>query len=134
MQVRAGIVIDTHVWIWLVSEPRRLSKRAAAAISRAEIVGVSAISAWEIATKVALGRIELDRDVDVWVRQASAIDRVESISVDTAIAVMAGTLGAEGLRGDPADRLIAATALFHHAPLVTKDTRLRSFERLRTIW
>lgn len=134
MQVRAGIVIDTHVWIWLVSEPRRLSKRAAAAISSAEIVGVSAISAWEIATKVALGRIELDRDVDVWVRQALAIDRVESISVDTAIAVMAGTLGAEGLHGDPADRLIAATALFHHAPLVTKDARLRSFARLRTIW
>lgn len=50
------------------------------------------------------------------------------------LAVAAGRLGTEGLHGDPADRLIVATARQHGVPLVTKDTALRAFAGVETIW
>ncbi|MCZ6872781.1 MAG: PIN domain-containing protein [bacterium] len=50
------------------------------------------------------------------------------------IAIRAGGLGQQGLYGDPADRLIVATAIEHGVELVTKDRRLRSFAPVRTVW
>ena len=58
------IVLDTHAWIWWVSEPDRLSSRAHAAITSARRVGICPISIWEISTKEAKGRLSLDRALD----------------------------------------------------------------------
>ena len=77
-------------------------------------------------------RLELDRDVLVWVKQALAQPRCAFLPLTAEIAVAAARLGDEG--GDPADRLIAATAISRHVPLVTKDQRLRRSTVLQTIW
>jgi PIN domain nuclease of toxin-antitoxin system len=127
-------VLDTHAWVWLVSEPKRLSRRATAFLARTGPFGVCPISCWEVATKVAIGKLTLDRDVRLWVRQALADERVTVAQLTTDAAVTAGLLGREGLHGDPADRLIAATALHLQVPVVTKDARLRRFRRLETVW
>jgi PIN domain nuclease of toxin-antitoxin system len=128
------IVLDTHAWIWWLSEPDRLSSAAQRAIDRADRVGVSPISCWELATKVSRGKLTLDRPLTLWMRQALAHPRSTVVTLTPEVAVLAGELAHGEIHGDPADRLIAATALVHQTVLVTKDERLRDFERLRTVW
>ena len=127
------IVLDTHAWIWWAAEPTRLSAAARRALDDEAVRGVCAVSVWELAVLVARGRLVLDRDIAVWVDDALAMPGVELLPLTPAIAIAAG--GASlNLHGDAADRMIAATALVHRAPLVTKDERLRAVEALDTVW
>ena len=128
------IVLDTHAWIWWVSEPGKLSTKARAAIEYASSIGVCPISCWELSTKVVRGQLELDRQVSVWVKQALARPRVVVAELTPEIAVLAGELERKGFHGDPADRLIAATAIHHGAELVTKDRRMRGSSAVRSVW
>jgi PIN domain nuclease of toxin-antitoxin system len=95
-------------------------------------VGIAAISCWEVAMLVEKARLDLDRDVLVWVQQALAQPRCTLLPLTAEVAVAAARLGSEG--SDPADRLIAATAISQRAALVTKDQRLRRSKHLQTIW
>jgi PIN domain nuclease of toxin-antitoxin system len=128
------IIIDTHIWIWLVSDPEKLSEKAVSAIEYSKIIGICPISCWEISTKVTNGKLSLDRNIDVWIQQALARPRIKLIDMSSEIAVLAGKLGNEGLHGDPADRLIVATAIHHGADLVSKDRAIRSFPKVHSIW
>ena len=128
------IILDTHTWIWLVSEPSKLSQKAHAAINYAPTIGVCPISCWEIATKVTQGKLILDREIQVWVQQALARPHVALTAISADITITAGQLGQQGLHGDPADRLITATAMEHGAESVTKDKNLRAFSLVRTVW
>jgi PIN domain nuclease of toxin-antitoxin system len=128
------IVLDTHAWLWWRSAPERLSEPARAAIDQAPSIGVSTLSAWEVAMLAARGRIALDRDVGLWVRQALADKRVESLPPSAEIAVAAGLLDAKSFPGDPIDRLIYATALATRAHLVTRDAAIGAFDPELTIW
>jgi PIN domain nuclease of toxin-antitoxin system len=128
------IVLDTHVWLWWLAEPSRLSRAARQAIDEAETIGVSAVSAWEVATLVRRGRISLDRDAGAWVRQALAHARVIPQPLIPEVAVAAGLLDGDGFPGDPADRFIYATARAQRAPLVTRDERIRGFDARNTVW
>ena len=127
------IVLDTHVWLWLVAEPARLSEPARQAIDDAETLGVCAISAWEVATLVRRGRIELDRDARSWIRQALAGARLAAVPVTPEIGTVAGLLG-DDFPGDPADRMIYATATVAGSRLVTRDAALREYDTARTVW
>lgn len=128
------IVLDTHAWLWWLADPSRLSPVARRAIDEAEAVGVSAISAWEVAMLVARRRISLDRDVATWVRQALAHARVRPQPLTADVAVAAGLLDGRGFPGDPADRFIYATAQASRAPLVTRDVAIRGFDARSTVW
>ncbi len=130
------IVLDTHAWVWLVSDPLRLSEPAQRAIDANDVLAISAVSVWELGMLITKGRIEVDRDPRVWIRQAVAVDRLHVIDIDWTVAMTAS--GIEGLHGDPADRLIAATAIRRRCPLVTKDTKIIDWSRrsraVTTIW
>ncbi|HLE84455.1 MAG TPA: type II toxin-antitoxin system VapC family toxin [Thermoanaerobaculia bacterium] len=128
------ILLDTHAWIWWVSAPEQLSPAAREAIEGAHELGVSPISCWELATKVSRGKLRLDRDLEVWVHQALARPRVTVAGLLPEIAVAAGRLGSQGFHGDPADRMIVATAMYHDSLLVTKDGAIREFSPVRTVW
>lgn len=127
------IVLDTHAWLWWVASPSRLSRRVRTVIEEADRIGLATISCWELAMLVARGRIGLDRDVGVWVSQALAHDRLEELPLTTRIAVDAALLS-PSFPGDPADRIIYATARAHDAVLITKDKALRAFDRRGTLW
>jgi PIN domain nuclease of toxin-antitoxin system len=75
----------------------------------------------------------VEPDVATWVSRALAQERVEPLPLDPEVAVAAGVLGSR-LGGDPADRIIYATAAAVGAPLVTKDRRLRDFDPGLTLW
>jgi PIN domain nuclease of toxin-antitoxin system len=128
------IVLDTHAWLWWLSAPERLSDAAAAAIERAPRIGVSTLSAWELAMLVSRQHIALDRDVSAWVGQGLAGERVESLAPSAQVAVTAGLLDAKSFPGDPVDRLIYATARSLGATLVTRDRAIRAFDPQGTLW
>lgn len=127
------ILLDTHVWIWLASDPEKLSIAARKKISGTKKKGISAISCWEFATLVHKGRVSLDRSPLEWMEQSFEELGIELIPLTPSIAVRSTQLG-RNFQGDPADRLILATALVLSAPLVTKDERIRGFSGVETIW
>lgn len=126
------IVLDTHAWVWLVSDPGQLGRGARAAVRRDRTRGVAAISCWELAMLAARGRVELDRDPVAWMEEALLAASAELLPLTPAVAAASAML--EGLHGDPADRLIVATALTHGATLVTKDERIRRHRAVPTVW
>ncbi len=128
------IVLDTHAWIWWLSAPDRLSAPARTAISQAPSRGVSTVSVWELGTLVRRGRIELDRDVRTWVRSAFGRGDHSPIPPDAEMALAAADLITPDFPGDPADRLIYATARALGARLVTRDRPIRQFDPAGTIW
>lgn len=128
------IVLDTHAWLWWMAEPERLSEPARTAIDQASSIGVSTLSAWEVAMLTVRGRIALDRDVGLWVKQALADTNVAPLPPSAEIAVAAGLLDAKNFPGDPIDRLIYATAQAARARLVTRDSAIGAFDPESTIW
>lgn len=127
------IVLDTHAWIWWAVSSPRLSAKAAAAVRSSGRILVSAISCWEVAMLAAKGRIVFDRDVELWLNQALGLPRVELVPLTPRIAVTSARLD-EGFQGDPADRILAATALEYGCPIVSKDERIRRYSRVRAVW
>lgn len=128
------IVLDTHAWIWWMAAPERLSSAARETIAEASSIGVSTLSAWEVAMLASRQRITLDRDVGTWVRQALTETRVESLPPSAEVAVAAGLLDSHSFPGDPIDRFIYATARATQARLVTRDAAIRAFDPRLTVW
>ena len=124
------LLLDTHVWIWLFEGDRaRLSKRVVSLAERAAAAGellVSAISVWELGMLVAKGRLSLSRDLPGWVAETRRPPGVQVIPVTVTIALEAGALPGV-MHGDPADRIIAATARVTGGTLLTCDERLLAY-------
>lgn len=127
------IVLDTHAWTGWTSGSPRLSAGVREKIDTAADVAVSPISCWEVAMLVANGRIDLGRQPLNWIRLALTRPATRLVPIAPDIAVRAAQLG-ERIRGDPADRLIIATALQLGAPLVTLDEGIRASGLVETIW
>jgi PIN domain nuclease of toxin-antitoxin system len=120
------ILLDTHVLVWLDEASPRLGADAIVRIDtafQAGEVAVSAISFWEVAMLVGKGRIRLNMDLSVW-RNDLIEQGVIELPVTGEIGIKAA--GLESFHGDPADRLIAATALQHSLTLLTADEKLLS--------
>lgn len=130
------IVLDTHVLLWWVNDPATLSKPARKVIDAAvksKSVHVSCISSWEIALLVERGRLRLALDVRDWLCRCEALPFLTFVAVNNAIAVESVRLP-DFPHADPADRIIAATALSLGAALVTKDEKLRNYPHVKAIW
>lgn len=130
------IVLDTHVWIWWLSNPEKLSSKATEVINN-EIqddgIVISSISTWEIALLVTRGRLEISIDVRDWIRKTEGLSFVTFMPVDNTIALRSVSLPGN-FHSDPADRIIAATAMTMGLPLVTCDEKILSYTHLQTIW
>ncbi len=126
-----NVLLDTHALLWWQADGRRLSAGAARAIARADTVLVSPISCWEVGILIEKGRIELDRDIHRWVRDLLAQDSVSPAELTPETATAAVQLRSDGLRGDPADQFLYATAAAHAAGFVTKDEAIHEFARNR---
>jgi len=128
--------LDTHAWIWWLSNPGEISRAALEAIDRAkekEEVLISSISSWEIALLVRKGRLGLTMPVEDWVERSEALPFIQFVPLDNRIALRSNQLPGD-IHDDPADRIIIATALTLGAPLVSKDTRIRDYPHVATIW
>ncbi len=128
------IFLDTHVLIWMASDPKRLSKKAHGAVREAREttgVAIAAITLWELAWLAENGRIQVTGSVESFVRETAT--RVVVVSITPEIAAYAVQLPS-AFPKDPADRLITATAIVEGASLVTADERIRQAKVVKTIW
>lgn len=128
------ILLDTHVLVWAIAEPKRLSRAAAAAIRRARKAGgvaIAAISLWELANLVARGRVQSFGPLEASVRML--IEGVTIKPLTPEIAALSAQF-ADDYPQDPADRLIGATARAEGLLLVTRDESMRRCALLRTLW
>ena len=130
------ILLDTHAWIWWVTDDRRLSKTARLAIAKGEsrnALWLSPISVWEVAKKVEKNQLILDRPLDDWLDLATATRGLQMADLSRHVLVESCRLPA-GFAGDPADQIIVATARDREATLITRDERLHDYAHVRTLW
>jgi PIN domain nuclease of toxin-antitoxin system len=128
------ILLDTHVLVWAVADPKRLSRRAAVAIRRArgeDGLAIAAITLWEVAALIAKGRIQAYGTVEASVHLL--IEGVIVRPLTAEIAALAVQFPDDYPR-DPADRLIGATARAEGLALITRDERIRRCPLLKTVW
>ncbi len=130
------IVLDTHALVWWVDDASKLSRKARHALRvharRRELI-VSAITVFEIVTLERRGRLQFKRPLREWLADLRKLPEIAVYPVTDVVAERAGGLG-DPFPGDPADRLVAATALSLDVPLVSQDTKLRGVAALTTIW
>jgi PIN domain nuclease of toxin-antitoxin system len=116
------LLLDTHVFLWWRGMPSKLSKEARTAIAEAEIVFVSAVSAWEAAIKASLGRLELPASVAEGVEDSG----FERLPITFAHAERTALLPLH--HRDPFDRMLVAQAKVEDLTLVTSDRVMRAYE------
>ncbi len=124
------IILDTHIFLWLNLQPERCPKGIVSALREDPQMGLSAISLWETAMLHARNRIEIPGPLLSWLHNATDVPRLAVLSLTPEIAALSESLP---MHGDPADRLIAATAMEHGCRLATVDERLLNFKALRTV-
>lgn len=130
------ILLDTHVWVWWLSDPDKIPSRSRKLLSESakeQAIYVSSISAWEIMLLEAKHRIKFSMGADDWITKAEALPFFRSVAVDNAIAIRSVRLPIPFPR-DPADRIIVATAMILGTTLITADTRIRKYPHVRTAW
>jgi PIN domain nuclease of toxin-antitoxin system len=130
------IVLDTHVWLWWVSNPALLSAAARKAIDHAMADGeicISSISVLEVAILVKKGRLEFTMPAEDWIARSEALHFLRFIPVDNRIAIKSANLPGQ-LHDDPADRIIIATTISLGGTLITKDEKIRKYQHVRTAW
>ena len=126
------IVLDTHVWVWWVNGDDRLTETQRAAVEQADDLGVSAISCWEVAKLVELGRLALDRPVLDWLQVALAYPGVRLLPLSPEVAVGSTTLPGTFHR-DPADQIIVATARARGCRVITSDRKILDYGHVETV-
>lgn len=128
----AGLLLDTHIVLWLTSmSPNiRLDTRRRIEQVRADggVIHVSPVTAWEIGCLVSKRRVRLNASVLEWLQHFLSQSGVSKVDVDIEIGCKAYELP-KGMHGDPADRLLVATAIHLGCPLVTYDEGIIRFAR-----
>jgi PIN domain nuclease of toxin-antitoxin system len=130
------IVLDTHALVWWVSGSTELSLKARRAIRIAIAQAparASTMSVFEIASAVRRGRLGLGVSLETWLTALTRLPDLAFEPISREIAQLAAGFD-DSVPRDPADRLIAATALALDATLVTRDDRLRKSPGLKTLW
>ena len=121
-----GILLDTHTWIWLFNGSTELSQDATKQIDLATNRGavyISAISVWELSMLVAKNRVKLSQPIHQWVKNSFNQPGVNISPILPEIAIESSFLPG-GFHGDPADRIIVATARTNNLTVLTRDKKI----------
>jgi len=130
------LILDTCALIYDALNPASLSRKAVKAIEKGEEGGVLAfsdISLWEIAMLIGKGRLDPGTDAITFLRLLHTARKIRILPITPEIAATSANSSIFA-HGDPADRIIAATAIVHDAELVTCDGYLSAVKGLRVIW
>jgi PIN domain nuclease of toxin-antitoxin system len=132
-RVSVNYLLDTCGLIWLVNGAAELSSGARAACGQPGIVlCVSAISSWEMALKQARKKLSLQKPLLEWWAEAIARHALVELPISAKIAIRSVEL--ESIHGDPADRLLIATAQEHGLTLLTPDPVIAKYSNLNVLW
>jgi PIN domain nuclease of toxin-antitoxin system len=120
------LLLDTHVFLWLLSEPDRLGKHLVSLQDPGNAILFSAASSWEIAVKVQLGRLELPDDPKRYVPDRMRAIGAEPLPIQHSHALAVSAL--PPLHRDPFDRILVAQARDLHLRIVTTDPQIARYD------
>ena len=124
-----NLLLDTHIWLWTLSDPRRIGRRVLDQIeNQNNEIWLSPISTYEALTLHYKGRFKIDDDLETWLERATAGTREAPFTHE--IALLARQLQ---MHQDPADRFLVATAQVLDLTLVTADEQLLGLGTIRTM-
>lgn len=128
------IILDTHIWVWWVHDDTRLTKTQLEVIeaNEADVIGISAISLWEVAKLVERKRLILPCATNEWFEQALSYPGVRVVELTPEIVIESTQLPGEFHR-DPADQIIVATARVHDCALVTSDEKIIDYPHVEAV-
>ena len=125
------IVLDTHIWLWAVNgNSERMPATWLDRIKKADRVGISPVSCYEVVLANKKGRLELPSDVEEWLKTATSPDLFELFPLTAQIALSAVNLSP--VHKDPFDRMIIATAISYDAKLASVDRLFSEYSELET--
>lgn len=134
--MKPPLLLDTHIWLWWLLGQPELTPHEREALdalaSEGTPPGISAISLWEAQMLVEKKRLDLVVPLTHWLPLAAASETVSLLPVDVAVIVALDGLP-KGFHGDPADRIIVATARAHGLPLLTRDMNIRRSKAVK-LW
>jgi len=123
------LLLDTHIWLWMMNGDVTLSSQSRKLIDAAsenQTLFVSVISIWEIAMLESKSKILLESSCHSWIKTSLSMPGIELISLTPDIAIESCNLPGQ-FHGDPADRILAATAKIENLHLVTRDKKLLAY-------
>ena len=124
------LLLDTHIWIWMRQEPKRLSHRIQQQLQeQANELWLSPVSTWEVLLLHAKGKVKLEVEANAWVAEAIQGFREAPLTHD--IVVISQQLPLP--HADPADRFLAATAKVLDLTLITADLKLLGLREITTL-
>lgn len=125
------VVLDTHVLIHDALVPERLSRRAKRLLDT-QPLACSDISLWEIGMLVSKGRVKVEAPVEQFLDDIVRARNLRVLAISPRTAALAQS--PEFSHADPADRIIAATAIAHRARLISADARLKRLASVEVVW
>ena len=126
------IILDTHVFVWLGLDNKKISRKALKEIQSDDLAVVD-ISFLEIASLVKKGRLKIPCTTSEFIQLTCDAHDITTLPITPEIAETAMAFG-DHVNRDPADRVISAAAVINRAKLVTKDQNLRKAKEIPTCW
>ena len=129
-------LLDTHTWVWWYMHPQNLSRRVMELIEDTTLYDellLSAISPWEFCKLLEKGRIAISCNPEDWLNAAFDLPKFRLIPLSPVLAYRSTVLP-QPFHNDPADQIIAATALQENAVILTKDRSILGYEYVKSLW
>jgi len=126
------LLLDTHIWLWSLLEPARLSPKVAAALASPDTERwLSPVSVWEALLLIERKRLEVDRPGEAWVREALERAPITEAPVTREVAI--ASRGLTTRHRDPVDRFLVATAVVFDLTLVTADAAVLGMRDVKSL-
>ena len=127
------ILLDTHAFVWLASDPKQLSKAAWRFLeNNPDELAISIVTSWEVALLHKKGQLELPLAPADFISRALEHHGISELNLSRDVILHA--LGLADIHKDPFDRILVAEAITRNIPIVTKDRFIGAYPGIRTIW
>ncbi len=129
------IILDTHIWVWWITDSTRLTSAQRRAISDNETdrIGICSFSCWGIAKLVQADKLTFSVELSRWFDTSLNYPGVVLLDMTPEIAIESNRLP-DDFHRDPADQIIVATARIHRCPLVSSDEKIRRYPHVSTVY
>ena len=126
------ILLDTHAFIWLASDPAQLSKPSIELIRSGKPLATSVVTSWEIALLAKRGRLKLPLPANEYIDRAISHHRIRELPLTRKTVLQA--VGLSEIHRDPFDRILIAEAQLSDAHLISKDETISQYPGIEVVW